>query len=320
MKKPDFPANEATRLESLRALQILDTDAEERFDRLTRLAQRMFNVPIALVSLVDANRQWFKSSAGLDATETPRDISFCGHAILGDEVFIVNDASKDCRFNDNPLVTGDPSIRFYAGCPLRAMDGHKLGTLCLIDRKPRKMSEEDIEALQDLASMAEKELAATQLATLDDLTMISNRRGFILLADKALQMCARNGLPATLLYLDLNDFKTINDTHGHCEGDRALLAFTELVKSTFRESDIFARLGGDEFCILLTGTNAEKAEDSVARLRYRTHDFNDRLQENYLLSFSAGVLEIDLSNVPYNIDSLICQADKRMYDEKKQKS
>lgn len=320
MKKPDFPANEASRLESLRALQVLDTDAEERFDRLTRLAQRMFDVPIALVSLVDADRQWFKSAAGLDASETPRDISFCGHAILGDEVFTVADASQDLRFSDNPLVTTEPSIRFYAGCPLKALDGHKLGTLCLIDRKPRQMTDQDLEALQDLAEMAEQELAATQLATLDDLTMISNRRGFILLANKALQMCARNGLPATLLYLDLNDFKSINDTHGHCEGDRALLAFTGLVKATFRESDVFARLGGDEFCILLTGTDADQAMDSVTRLRNRTHDFNDRLQENYLLAFSAGVLEIDFSQPLPDIESLIGDADQLMYDEKQSKN
>lgn len=316
MKKPVFPVDEANRLQSLRALQILDTDAEERFDRLTRLAQRMFDVPIALVSLVDANRQWFKSAAGLDAPETPRDISFCGHAILGDHVFTIPDASQDLRFSDNPLVTGEPNIRFYAGCPLKGLDGSKLGTLCLIDRKPRTMTPEDIKALQDLAEMAEQELVATQLATLDDLTMISNRRGFTLLANKALQMCTRNGLSATLLYLDLNNFKAINDTHGHCEGDRALLAFTELLKSTFRDSDIFARLGGDEFCILLTGTNASQAEDSIARLRNRTHDFNERLQENYLLNFSAGVLEIDLQQPDCDIDALLCQADRLMYHEK----
>jgi GAF domain-containing protein len=124
-------------METLRALKILDSGPEERFDRLTRLAKRMFGVSISLVSLVDSDRQWFKSSQGLDATETPRDISFCRHAILGDTVFAVPDTLKDDRFHDNPLVTDAPNIRFYAGCRLTIAYGSKLGTLCIIDHKPR---------------------------------------------------------------------------------------------------------------------------------------------------------------------------------------
>ncbi len=119
MKAPDIPQDEQARIKALRSLNVLDTPSEERFDRLTRLAKRMFDVPIALVSLVDENRQWFKSCIGLDVSETPRDISFCGHAILGSEVFIIPDTKKDERFTDNPLVLNDPHIRFYAGCPLR---------------------------------------------------------------------------------------------------------------------------------------------------------------------------------------------------------
>ncbi|MDO9199841.1 MAG: GAF domain-containing protein, partial [Hydrogenophaga sp.] len=133
MKPPDRPIDEKLRLQTLQSLHILNTHAEERFDRLTRMAKRIFGVPIALVSLVDANRQWFKSCIGLDASETPRDISFCGHAILGSEVFVIPDTAADPRFSDNPLVTGYPHIRFYAGCPLVAANGQKLGTLCVID-------------------------------------------------------------------------------------------------------------------------------------------------------------------------------------------
>ena len=120
-------------------MNVLDTSPEERFDRLTRVAKRMFDVPIALVSLVDADRQWFKSCVGLSAAETSRDISFCGHAILGEDTFVISDARADERFADNPLVVGEPKIQFYAGCPLRALDGWKLGTLCIIDRTPRSM-------------------------------------------------------------------------------------------------------------------------------------------------------------------------------------
>ena len=134
MQSPDFPPDEAFRLRTLTSLSILDTPAEERFDRLTRLAQRLFNVPIALVSLIDSNRQWFKSCQGLDVRETPRDVSFCAHAILGNDLLVVPDAAADARFADNPLVTGEPFIRFYAGCPLKAPNGSLLGTLCVIDR------------------------------------------------------------------------------------------------------------------------------------------------------------------------------------------
>lgn len=158
MQEPTIPSNEALRLAALRSLNILDTPPEERFDRITRLAQRVFDVPIALVSLVDTNRQWFKSCQGLDVSETPRSISFCGHAILHDIPLVIPDASKDPRFADNPLVTSPPNIRFYAGQPLKAGDGSRIGTLCIIDRKPHQLTQSDLESLRDLAVMVEDEL------------------------------------------------------------------------------------------------------------------------------------------------------------------
>ncbi len=130
MQTPDIPDYEPERLAALQRLNLLDTESESRFDRITRLAQRLFQVPIALVSLVDSDRQWFKSKQGLDACETGRDISFCGHAILGSGIFEIPDATQDTRFADNPLVTGAPDIRFYAGAPLQSADGFNIGTLC----------------------------------------------------------------------------------------------------------------------------------------------------------------------------------------------
>ena len=153
------PADEAARLASLRGLSLLDTSAEERFDRITRLAQTLFDVPIALISLVDENRQWFKSRQGLEADHTSRDVSFCAYAILGSDVFEVPDAMRDDRFRGNALVDGPPDIRFYAGAPLSAPDGRKVGTLCLIDRRPRELTEAQKQILRDLAALVEKEIA-----------------------------------------------------------------------------------------------------------------------------------------------------------------
>ena len=163
MLKPATPSNEDARLAALRALSILDTAPEERFDVITRTARLVFEVPIALVSLVDANRQWFKSHDGLDAPETPRDVSFCGHAILVDDVFVVENAQVDPRFRDNPLVTGKPRVVFYAGMPLSGPNGLKLGTLCLIDHRPRQFDAAARELLRGLAKWAERELSIVNL-------------------------------------------------------------------------------------------------------------------------------------------------------------
>lgn len=158
MQAPPIPHDERQRLQALYDLNILDTAAEERLDRLTRLAKQMFSVPMALVSLVDENRQWFKSRQGLDACETGRDISFCGHAILGRDIFEVGDAREDPRFADNPLVTGAPHIRFYAGAPLITDNGYGIGTLCIIDNRPRQLNTDERRALRDLADIVATEI------------------------------------------------------------------------------------------------------------------------------------------------------------------
>ena len=158
MIEAPIPANEPERLAALYTLHILDTPAEERFDRLTRLAIKLFDVPIAYVSIVDANRQWFKSACGIDRGQTDRGISFCGHAILQDEPLIIPDALLDDRFYDNPLVTRDPKLRFYAGCPLQTPSGHKVATLCIGDRCPREFVGEQVDVLKSLAAIAEDQI------------------------------------------------------------------------------------------------------------------------------------------------------------------
>ena len=316
MKKPAIPSDEEARLRALRALDILDTPADERFDRLTRLAQRMFEVPIALVSLVDENRQWFKSCVGLGASETPRDVSFCGHAILEDGVFLIPDASQDIRFADNPLVTDDPSIRFYAGCPIRAVDGSKIGTLCIIDSKPRVMDEDDIVSMQDLASMVERELAALQLATVDALTNVRNRQGFMMLAEHSLSVFEREGIQASLVFFDLDHFKPINDTFGHAEGDVALTAFAGLMRAVFRDSDIFARLGGDEFVVLLTNISKNQAREIIARFQRSLDEYNRQASCGYEITFSCGIVEFHPER-HQTIEALLLEGDSLMYKCKK---
>lgn len=316
MKTPPKPADEASRIDTLHTLKILDTSHEERFDRLTRLAKRLFGVPIALVSLVDEDRQWFKSCQGLDVSETSRDISFCGHAILGEGIFLVPDAALDERFYDNPLVADAPYIRFYAGCPLKAANGSKLGTLCLIDHEPREVGEDDMTLLEDLACMVEQELAAVQLATMDELTILSNRRGFEILSQHALCLCRRLNIPASLLFFDLDLFKQINDRFGHAEGDRTLTNFAHLLKQTFRESDVLGRFGGDEFAALLTNTNVEELINLLHRLRQTVDEYNHEEQRGYDIVYSVGAVQFDAERHA-DVAELMAEADVLMYEQKK---
>lgn len=158
MTPAPIPFEEPDRLNALRQLLLLDSIREDRFDRVVAFAAQEFSCPIALVSLIDANRQWFKACHGMDVCETPRDISFCGHAIMDDAVFIIPDALQDERFADNPLVTGAPFIRFYAGAPLHSPSGHRIGTLCLIDTSPRRFDETDLAILESLRDLVADEL------------------------------------------------------------------------------------------------------------------------------------------------------------------
>jgi GAF domain-containing protein len=158
MQAPAIPDNEPDRLAALRELLILDTPPEQRLDKIVHFASAEFNVPIALVSLVDSNRQWFKARVGLDACETSREISFCGHAILQPDILLIPDALADPRFADNPLVTGAPGIRFYAGAPLVLPSGFAIGTLCLLDTRPRTLDLVEMTILSSLRDLLVEEL------------------------------------------------------------------------------------------------------------------------------------------------------------------
>ncbi|WP_311790696.1 MULTISPECIES: sensor domain-containing diguanylate cyclase [Pantoea] len=319
MKAPQYPANEAQRLTELHEIKILNTPPEERFDRLTRLARRLFNTPVALVSLVEASQQWFKSVSGrYDARSTPRDISFCGHAILQDDIMVVENTLNDERFHDNPLVTGEPHIRFYAGCPLRGPGGVNVGTLCILGPEPRDFSADDRATLRDLAALAEAELAAFQTATCDELTQITNRRGFMTLGQLVLNDCLLKQRPASLTFLDLDKFKQINDTLGHREGDRALMDFADAMKVCFSHHDLFARLGGDEFVVLFNGLRQPEAEALLADFERYLQQQASSLNRRYALRFSSGVVEFDAAH-PQSLERMLEGSDARMYAAKKSK-
>ena len=316
MLPPPIPFDEDARLDALRALSILDTEPEERFERLTRLAQRVFDVPIALVSLVDRDRQWHKAKAGLDVRELPRSLSFCGHALFSDGLFVVENALEDPRFANNPFVLGEPHVRFYAGHLLRAPSGHKLGTLCIIDRRTRQLSGQDIGLLRDMSRIVESEIAAVHMAVTDHLTGLANRRGFEHQAQRMLALCRRDTVPVTLLYFDLDGFKVINDRHGHAAGDHVLETFAGLLTQTFRASDLCARLGGDEFVVMQCTRRPAAAAASLSRLQRAVDGFNASSGLGLPLAFSVGRIEAESLGAT-DVAGLLAEGDRRMYVRKR---
>ena len=302
-------------LQARHALKVLDTEPEERFDRFTRLACKIFDVPIALVSLIDRERQWFKSRYGIDVTEAPCEDSFNGQAMNNDDVLVVSDVRDDDRFCNNPLIHAAPNIRFYASCPLRSANHEHFGTFCLIDNQPREFSSQDVDTLRELARMVEAELFATTLATTDELTGISNRRGFNAIAGQALAVCRDMRGPATLVMFDLDGFKAINDDLGHESGDQTLVDFARALLKTFRDSDVVARVGGDEFAVLVTGITGPEVHRALDRLKQRIAKRNHGFRDKYALRYSAGVVTFDPER-HNGLDDLLRDADQCMYMHK----
>lgn len=317
MIPPALPPDETTRLAALRALDLLDTPAEERFDRLTRLACRAFGVPIAAINLIDAERAWMKSRQGLAVCEVPRAHSFCAHGILQSAPLVVPDASQDPRFHDNPFVDGAAHLRFYAGAPIAAPDGSHVGMLCVMDSVAHDFTVDDEQLLIDLTRIAEQEMLTQHMATTDELTGIANRRGFLVQARRAIAQCRRGGSSATLLSFDLDGFKQINDCYGHAEGDRALALFAALLREAFRASDCVARIGGDEFVALLTNAELDGSTEALARL-HRTVELSNAQHRarGYALRYSVGSLSIPPCG-DIGIDQLLATADRLMYQRKR---
>jgi diguanylate cyclase (GGDEF)-like protein len=252
---------EMLRLRDLHDYAVLDTPPEESFDRITRLVKMALQVPMATVSLVAANRQWFKSKIGVSACETARDISFCTHTIEFDEPMIIPDALADPRFATSPLVLGDPNIRFYIGSPLRTPAGYNIGALCAMDTAPRNPTAEQVKLLQDLGRLVIDELELRKLACLDPLTGVLTKRGL----EKAIAKLEMT--TACVVMMDVDHFKHVNDAHGHGAGDRVLQSVVEACRTTIRPEDIIARVGGEEFAVILPGLGLSEGMKAAERMR-----------------------------------------------------
>jgi diguanylate cyclase (GGDEF)-like protein len=274
---PPIPADESARIETLRRYCILDTGPEERFDRIVEIAKRRFKVPIALVAFMDSERNFFKATGGLAVSESPRSLSFCGYTILGDEALVINDARRDPRFAENPLVAGELNLCFYAGAPLIVSNGQRIGTLCLLDTKPRQFTEDNVHDLQDMASIVtdllEMRLAmgnvleeverrrtaearARDLAYRDVLTGLPNRayRQHVLVDG----LSPLSGTPVAALSADIDHFKEVNDTLGHYAGDQVLQRIAELLRGTIGDHGFVARVSGDEFVALFDASSSAR--------------------------------------------------------------
>jgi diguanylate cyclase (GGDEF)-like protein len=335
MIEATIPANEKSRLAALHKTRLLDTPLEERFERITRLVCRLLGVPIASITLVDESRQWFKSMQGLGLTETPRKISFCAHAILGDDTMVVPDAKKDLRFFDHPMVNGPEPLVFYAGHPMRTFDGNRVGVLCVIDYKPRELSRDDLDTLRDLAALAEAELNANTLADTqwellsqldaehrrsltDPLTRLWNRDGIMEILKREYARAIRNKEHMGVLMADIDYFKHINDSHGHAVGDNVLQEVAKRLLSSVREFDAVGRVGGEEFLVVMP---IKPGNVNIAAIASRVcRNVGDTAVPTTagLLSLTisiGGVVEtVDFSG---NIEELIKKADDALYRAKR---
>jgi len=343
----ELPDNEVARLAALRRYEILDTVPEKAYDEITQLISYICKAPIALVSLTDGHRQWFKAKVGLEASDIARDFAFCAHALIQpDEILIIPDASLDERFAKNPLVTGAAHIRFYAGAPLVTPGGEVLGTLCVMDRVPRRLSQEEQEALRVLAHqvMAQFELrvrladlergAAERVrceqqleeyqsklketiaqlelqSTTDELTGLKNRRAFQQRLDEEFQRSVRYNTPLSLLMLDVDRFKAYNDTFGHPAGDEVLRMLGHLLQTGLRASDFAARYGGEEFAVILPNTGSGYGHLLAERARSR---IAAQPWPNTVITVSVGVsaLNPDMAGS----SALLSAADNALYEAK----
>jgi diguanylate cyclase (GGDEF)-like protein len=306
---------ELLRLAALRNYKVLDKPREEPFDRITRLARTIFHAPIALVSLVDQDGQWFKSYSDLTVCQIPRSELFCTHTIDGDVPVLVPDALADPRFRDLPMVTGESHIRSYFGVPLRMPEGNKVGAICVMDTKVRQYDMNQIGILYDLAQLVMGELELRLVATTDSLTGAFSRRAFLKAGARDMAGMRQEGKELTCVMLDVDHFKSINDKHGHAVGDRALQEIVKLLKAGLRGEDYLGRIGGEEFAVILPGAGRAAALGIGDRLRRRVMDAALTIPSGELkLTVSVGVATLKGDDAC--IEDLLARADGALYEAK----
>jgi diguanylate cyclase (GGDEF)-like protein len=304
---------EKLRLRDLHDYAILDTPPEESFDRITRLAKMTLQTPMSVVSLVAADRQWFKSRQGVTGCETARDISFCTHTIQLNEPLIIRDSHLDPRFANSPLVLGDPFIRFYIGAPLNTPAGYNIGALCAMDTVPHDPTAEQIKLLQDLARLVVDELELRKLACLDPLTGVLTKRGL----EKAINrlIAKLDNAEACVVMMDVDHFKSVNDTHGHGAGDRVLQSAVEACRASVRPQDVVARVGGEEFAIILPGMTLSEGLKAAERMRQGIAAQSTKTREGEIsvtASFGVAMASPGLRD----IEKALAAADQAMYAAK----
>jgi len=308
-------ASENERLAALDRYDVLDSPMEPGFDRITRLVSRVFDVPMASVSLIDGHRQWLKSRQGPLDQEACRDLAFCNTTIRMRDPLIVEDATLDPRFKDNAFVLGEPHIRFYAGVPLTTEDGFNLGALCVIDTKPRKLDAGQIAQLKDFAALVMDAFEARRQATSNSLTGALTRRAFRDEAARALSLSQRHSHPLSCISFDLDHFKAINDAHGHALGDCVLVEAVSACRERLRNTDIFGRIGGEEFSIVLPHTDAAGALELAGQIRSALERRVIVLPEATIkITASFGIAAQDRNGV--DLDELLRRADLALYDAK----
>jgi diguanylate cyclase (GGDEF)-like protein len=256
--------DEAGRLAALARYEIIDTAAEHEFEQIVQLVQQVFETPMAAVTLIDADRQWFKARRGIGAAQTPRSQAFCHYTIADADGLAVEDAEADPRFADSPLVTGDRHIRSYLGAPLRTPDGYQIGALCVISDKVRRFSATNREILRRFSQVVVSQMELRQLASLDSLTGLLTRWAFDQAVFDALAGPRR---PAAIALFDIDHFKQINDQHGHCQGDTVLAAIAEVLRDALPPGAAIGRLGGEEFGVLLPGHDLDAAVTVAEHMR-----------------------------------------------------
>lgn len=305
-----LPINENARMESLYALGLLDSPAEDRFDRIARMAQAMFSVDASAISLVDRQRCWFKSHIGLAQTSLPRHAFPCQQTVLTDDVVVVNDGDTETE-SQYPIIGPNADYRFYAGVAIHSPAGYRIGTLCVFHGERRLWEPRDDELLREFAAMVDREIAISSQVTVDPQTGIANRRGFTIVANHMLALCRRAKTPAELVLLDIDGFRLLNETLGHPTGDQLLEYFAAQISRSFRHADAAGRTGSNEFAILMAGSH-RSAKVAIQRLHENTKDDPPPIANGF--SWRSGVVQFD-SDRHTTIERFLADADNVMFKE-----